>query len=138
MVRSKRRGGKLPPAAEPLIRMALVLLSTAVLAVCFVLASAAVIYQTSDPGAYVSVGAYCALALTAVSCGIFSALFCRESAFPCALCVSGVFVCIMLAIAAVSGGVAPACVTVYAGFMLVSVLFAWFFSRGGAKRKRKR
>lgn len=138
MTKLKKRGKALPPAAEVLVRMALVLVSTAAFAVISVLIMSAVIYATDDPGAHVSVGAYCALALTAASCGMFSALLCRESAFACAVCTSGTAVCIMLALAALSGGVAPICVTVYAGFMLVSVLFAWLFSRGGTKRRIKR
>ncbi len=139
MTKTKKRGSQLPPAADVLIRMALSLASTSAFAVISVLILSAVIYATDDPGAHVSVGAYCALALTALSCGMFSALFCRESAFTCALSTSGAAVCLMLAFAAVSGGVAPICVTVYAGFMLVSVVFAWLFSRGqGKKHKRKR
>ncbi len=139
MIKTKKRGRELPQAAAVLIRIALALLSTAVFAVISVLVCSAVVYGTDDPGAHVSAGAYCALVLTAMSCGMFSAIFCRESAFPCALCTSGTAVCVMLVFAAVSGGVAPICVTVYAGFMLVSVLFAWLFSRGGAqRRKRKR
>ena len=138
MKKTKKRGSDLPPAAAVLIRMALALLSTAVSAVISVLALTGVVYATDDPGAHVTVGAYCALALTAVFCGMFSALFCRESAFACALCVSGAAVCVMLALAALSGGVAPICVSVYAGFMLVCVLFAWLFSRGGTKRRIKR
>ena len=139
MAKSKKRGASLPPAAGMLIRIALVLVSTAVFAVVSVLIACAVIYATDDPGAHVDVGAYFALALTAMACGAFSALFCRESAFPCAVCASGTAVCVMLVIAAVSGNVMPICVSVYAGFMLVSVLLAWLFSRGGrGRRKRKR
>ncbi len=139
MTKTKKRGTDLPPAADVLIRMSLAFVSTAVFAVISVLAVTAAVYATDDPGAHVSVGAYCALALTAAACGTFSALYCRRSAFTCALSTSGTAVCVMLAFAAISGGVAPICVTVYAGFMLVSVLFAWIFSRDqGKKHKRKR
>ena len=140
MVRSKKRGGNLSPAARVFIRMAFALLATVVFAVVSVFASTAVVYATDDPGMHVSVGAYCALALTAVACGLFSAIFCRESAFLCALCTSGASACIMLAVAAFSGGVSPACVTFYAAFMLIAVLFAGIFSRRpqrGPKTRRR-
>ena len=138
MTKTKKRGERLPDSVAVLIRFASVFGITAIAAAAFLLASSAVIYQTDDPAAHIDIGAYAALALTAVTCGTLSSVLCRESAFTCALCTSGAIVCIMLAVAALSGGVAPICVTVYAGFMLASVLFAWLFARGGTRRHKKR
>ncbi len=138
MKKLKNKGRELPEAAAVLIRVAAVLMLTVAAAVLCVLISSAVIYQTDDPAAYIGIAAYVSLFFTAALCGIISALLCRKAAFACAMCASGAAVCIMLAAAVLSGGVYPVSVTVYAGFMLVSVLFAWLTSQRGTKRHKKR
>ena len=138
MKKTKNRGRELPVAVLALIRVAVVLMLTVAAAIVCVLILSAVIYQTDDPAAHIGIAAYIALFFTAALCGVFSALLCRKAPFACAMCASGAAVCVMLATAALSGGVRPVSVTVYAGFMLASVLFARLIPQRGTKRHKKR
>ena len=138
MTKMKKRGSELPVWADMLMRVAFAVLSTALFGCVAVLICSAVIYTTADPAAYVDYAAYTAYGLTALGCGLFSALFCRDSAFLCALCASACCVILMLIIAVAGGGVSPMCVTLYAAFMLASVLFSGIFSRNKPKTRKRR
>ena len=129
----KKRGG-----TGVAVRIALCLACSTVSAVLIVLLCSLITYQLPDPAKYTHIAAYASLALSAVAVGVLSTVFMRENAYLCALAVSGCTVVIMLILAVSLGGISGMAVSIYAAYTLVSLFFAWLFSRGGGRRTKRR
>ena len=129
----KKRGG-----TGVAVRMALCLACSIISAALITLLCSLITYQLPDPAKYTHIAAYASLTLSAVATGVLSAVFMRDKAYLCALAVSGCTVIIMLILAASLGGISGMAVSVYAAYTLVSLFFAWLFSRNGGRRTKRR
>ena len=120
------------------IKMLLCLFCSVALAILVLLLCSLAVYQLPDPARYTHIASYVALFLSAVATGVLSARLVPDNAYLCALSVCGCIVAVMLTLAAAFGGVGGMAVSVYAAYTLISLVFAWLFSRRGVRRTSRR
>ena len=120
------------------LRMLLCFACSIISAALITLLCSFITYQLPDPAKYTHIAAYASLILSAVTAGVLSAVFARDNAYLCALSVSGCTVLVMIILAASLGGISGMAVSVYAAYTLISLLFAWLFSRNGGRRTKRR